>query len=152
MTLILQPQTLSNWFRNERQKGKTGKNTGMTMEKFIKTVSGEQPALPRRLSLIQYYTSEYWDRGISILFKEIRDRNIANWKAMVAAGTTQGKKKPAPMAAINEAVATKWAAASDEFKEELDKERASKRKTAEDGLHSLMAPNDEERTPQQYQE
>lgn len=71
---------------------------------------------------------------------------------MVAAGTTQGKKKPSGIAAINEAVAIKWAAETDEFKEKLDKEREAKRKASEDGLHRLMSPNDEERTPQEYQE
>lgn len=124
----------------------------MTVEKFLKAVGGDQPALPRRLSLIQYYTSEFWDRGIFELFVKIRDRNKAQWKTMVAAGTTEGKKKPSPMSAMNEAVATKWSSETDEFKEELDKEREAKRKASEDGLHRLMAPNDEERTPQEYQE
>lgn len=124
---------------------------GMLFSDFIESVSGNNKmGLPRKLGVVKYYMSHYWDT-IKPTFEEIRDRNNAIWDAMVLSGNADGQKKPEAIAAQNEAVAKHWAAETPEFKERMRVERDAERKEAEDGIHRLMSPNDEERTPEEYQ-
>lgn len=142
---------LGNWFRNARYKA-TGakKKTGENTLKLLQS-GKEAPALPRKLSIVQYYISRYWDVRILNMFKNIRDRDRDLWKSILAAGNPDGKKKPTAMSALNEAVAKKWAEETEEFKENLAAEQKKEREVAQEGLRRLMSPTDDERTPEEYQ-
>lgn len=125
---------------------------GVLFSDFIEGVSGNDKAcLPRKLGVVKYYMARYWDTVIKPTFEDIRDRNNSIWNAMVASGKADGQKKPEAVAAQNEAVAKHWAAETLEFKERMKAERDAERKEVEDGIHRLMSPTDEERTPEEYQ-
>lgn len=143
---------LSNWYRSAQRKQKGGKASDVaTVGQFIEAATNDTPTLPRRLGLVQFYISCYWEERILATFKHIRDRERAIWDGMVASGNAEGKKKPSAVISMNEAVAIKWAEETDEFKVALDIRRKAERKAVEEGVHTLMSPSDEERTPEQYQ-
>lgn len=128
-------------------------NDGATLADFIDNPFGEARTLPRRLGVLKYYMSKYWDDRIKNAFIEIRDRNNAVWSAMVASGQSDGQKKPEAASAQNEAVTRMWALETDEFKAKVKEERDAERRSAEDELQRLMSPKDEqrERTAEEYQ-
>lgn len=143
-------QTIANWYRNSRVKAQCSRSKKGSGMKLI--TSGESTTLPRRLAITRYYISRYWETRILQTYVTIRDRNLEGWNSMVARGQIEGKKKPTSIVALNEAVSTKWAEETDEFKAQLVAERDSERKAAEEGLHRLMSPADGDRTPEEYQQ
>lgn len=139
---------ISNWYRNARLKAKA--KAGETTGKFLES-GREAPALPRRLGLTQYYISRHWDTRILKTFEAIRERNLAQWKALIAGGNSDGKKKPSAIISMNEAVAKQWSEETEEFKANLLEQQNKERQAAEEGLQQLMSPTDEERSPEEYQ-
>lgn len=126
---------------------------GLTFADFIENqapADNDRSTLPRRLGVLQYFKTNYWDEYISDTYNVIRDRDLTVWKAMLASGA-HDVKKPDNINANNEAVATVWALQTAEFKEKVERERDDARKALEEAAKRSPSASGNVLTPEEYQ-